>query len=214
MKNLTNNCIFSGIQEESISNIIECFALEQKKFSEKEIICSYNKEYQQLGLIVSGAVSVNRIRLDGSFDMLEYIEENGLFGAFFGHSDDMSENIVICEKKCVIVFMDKSQITKRCSNSCMHHSMLIENLLSVMSDKIMILSEKVDILSHRTIREKLLCYFDMQRQKQNQNPFMIPFSYSSLANYLCVDRSAMMRELSNLRKDSSIQTDKRQIKLP
>ncbi|MDD3395531.1 MAG: Crp/Fnr family transcriptional regulator, partial [Anaerotignum sp.] len=155
----------------------------------------------------------NRINADGSLDMLEYIEDSGIFGAAFSFFEHDDEFIVLCEKDCAILFVDKSHITKRCFKACAHHSIVIENLLTFMSKKIVNLTEKVDILSHRTIRDKLLCYFRMQTAKAGANAFQMPFSFLALANYLCIDRSAMMRELKKMKDDDIVQVNDKKIYL-
>lgn len=204
MENLIKNPIFAGVSLEDVEKMIVCFEAEKKFFKEKQTVYVYNLGCQKVGLLYHGCVSINRINADGSLDMLEYIENSGIFGATFSFFEHDDEFIVVCEKDCAILFVDKSQITKRCAKACAHHSTVIENLLSFMSKKIVDLTEKVDILSHRTIRDKLLCYFRMQLAKSGTNSFQLPFSFLALANYLCIDRSAMMRELKKMKEDQVV----------
>ncbi len=213
MENLIKNPIFTGVSIDDIEKMVVCFEADKKIFREKEVVSVYDVGCQKVGLLYHGCVSINRINADGSLDMLEYIENSGIFGAAFSFYQHEDEFIVICEKNCTILFVDKTHITKRCSNACAHHSIVIENLLSFMSEKISSLTEKVDILSHRTIREKLLCYFRVQLAKKGNNHFHLPFSYLALANYLCIDRSAMMRELKKMKEDDVVQVSGKKIYL-
>lgn len=213
MKNLLNNPIFLGVTLEDVEKMVVCFEAEKKFFQEKQTVYVYDVGCQKVGLLYHGCVSINRINADGSLDMLEYIEDSGIFGAAFSFFEHDDEFIVLCEKDCAILFVDKSHITKRCSNACAHHSIVIENLLTFMSKKIVNLTEKVDILSHRTIRDKLLCYFRMQTAKAGTNSFQLPFSFLALANYLCIDRSAMMRELKKMKEDAIIRVNGKKIYL-
>lgn len=213
MNNLIKNPIFTGVSIEDIEKMVVCFEAQKKTFHEKETVSVYDVNCQKVGLLYHGCVSINRINTDGTLDMLEYIENSGIFGAAFSFFEHNDEFIVLCEKDCAILFVDKSHITKRCSNACAHHSVVIENLLSFMSKKITNLTEKVDILSHRTIREKLLCYFRVQLAKTGMNHFKLPFSYLALANYLCIDRSAMMRELKKMKEDDVVKINGKKIYL-
>ena len=70
-------------------------------------------------------------------------------------------------------------------------------MLGLLSDKAQSLSERVDVLSRRSIREKLLCYFRQLAKKSGGTIFTLPFSLSALADYIATDRSAMMRELKS-----------------
>ncbi|MDD3393944.1 MAG: Crp/Fnr family transcriptional regulator [Anaerotignum sp.] len=213
MKNLIKNPIFAGVSIEDVEKMVVCFEAEKKFFHEKQTVYVYNIGCQKVGLLYHGCVSINRINADGSLDMLEYIEDSGIFGAAFSFFEHDDEFIVLCEKDCAILFVDKSHITKRCFKACAHHSIVIENLLTFMSKKIVNLTEKVDILSHRTIRDKLLCYFRMQTAKSGANSFQMPFSFLALANYLCIDRSAMMRELKKMKEDDIVQVNDKKIYL-
>ena len=86
-------------------------------------------------------------------------------------------------------------------------------MLRLMSDKAQALSQRVDVLSRRSIREKLLCYFRQLSERAGSNTFTLPFSLSTLADYIATDRSAMMRELKRLREEGAIRSDGRQFTL-
>ena len=86
-------------------------------------------------------------------------------------------------------------------------------MLRLMSDKAQMLSERVDVLSRRSIRDKLLCYFRQQSQRAGSASIRLPFSLSVLADYIATDRSAMMRELKKLKEEGFLTSDGRQIRL-
>ncbi len=206
---ILENPLFFGISEESLEKMRICFQMEEKSFREKEEIPIEGK----VGILLDGSVSLNRLSPDGNLDMLEYMSDGGIFGAFVNLFQQNGEILVLCEKKCRVVLIDAYHITKRCSNACLHHSIIVENLLNLMTDKVQQLSEKVEILSNRSIREKLLCYFRMQTTKCGKQYFTLPFSVSSLANYLCVDRCAMTRELKHMKEEGILEMQGKQIQL-
>ena len=88
------------------------------------------------------------------------------------------------------------------SSACPFHAKLIENMLGLLAKKNLMLNQKIEILSKRTTREKLLCFFDAQRGAAKR--FTIPFNREELAHYLCVDRSAMSNELCKMRDEGLI----------
>lgn len=204
---LLENPLFAGISASELAQMETCFQMERKTYREKEELSMQNK----VGILLSGSISLNRLDVDGNLYMLEYMTEGSIFGAFFSLFADTSDLIVLCEKACTVVFIDTYHITKRCQNACHHHSVVVENLLQLMTEKVQQLSEKVEILSHRSIREKLLCYFRMQSGKQGGVDFELPFSFSALASYLCVDRSAMTRELRKMKAEGLLEVKGRNI---
>ena len=213
MENLSKNALFQNVSSESIERMIPCFEMKKRSFSEKDIIPTSEGTKQYVCLLLEGAVSVSRISIDGSLDLLEYLENTGVFGDAFAFSNQEDEFISVCEKDCSVLFIEKSQITKRCSNACQHHTQVVENMLQLMGNKVVHLTEKVDILSHRSIRGKLMSYFRIQSTKQGALTFELPFSLLKLANYLCIDRSAMMRELKKMKDEEVIELDGRMVTL-
>ena len=74
-------------------------------------------------------------------------------------------------------------------------------------------SERVEVLSRRSIREKLLCYFGLQTGGDDCGSFHLPFTLSALAAYISADRSAMMRELRKMKEEHLVDIDRGQVTL-
>ena len=110
-----------------------------------------------------------------------------------------------------MLYLDYDQITNRCENACLHHSILVQNLFRLLSPKTLRLSERVEVLSRRSIREKLLCYFEQLARRATSETVTLPFSLSALAEYISADRSAMMRELKKLKEEGVVQTENRRV---
>ena len=81
-------------------------------------------------------------------------------------------------------------------------------MVHIIANKNRDLMRKVEVVSKRTIREKLLAYLSIQTQTQNSRYFEIPLGRVELAEYLCVDRSALTRELVKMKEDGLIDYDK------
>lgn len=206
MEKIIHNPFFTGTSQEEIERMMVCFDIKKRTFSEKEEVCNYDRHADQIGLLIEGSISLNRINVDGTLDMLEYMEDSGIFGASLIFSSHEDAFLVICEKKCTILFIEKHHIMKRCENACPHHTQVVQNLMELMAGKVINLTAKVDILSQRSTRNKLISYFKTLSAKNNSTSFTLPFSLLALANYLCVDRSAMMRELKKLKEEGLVET--------
>lgn len=111
---LLENPLFAGISKQELDEMTHCFAMEQKQYREKEEIPVANR----IGILLSGSVSLNRINADGTLDMLEFLTDGGIFGAFLSVVQDSGNFIIFCEKECTIIFIDAIHITKRCSRAC------------------------------------------------------------------------------------------------
>ena len=207
--------MFQGISYDEYRRMLTCFQAVQRSYRPEEMIYDFSKPNQNaVGIIERGAASLIRIDADGVATVLEELHAGGVFGkdlAFAGSREDSLE--VVCRTACDVLFIDYPHILKRCENACYHHSLLVQNMLRLMADKAQSLSERVDVLSRRSIREKLLCYFRQQSEKEGADTFTLPFSLSTLADYIATDRSAMMRELKRLREEGTVSSDGRRFTL-
>lgn len=209
-----NSALFAGVDEESCNNMLRCFGAYERQFSARQVILSCGERQDMIGVLLSGSAELLRLSEDGGRTVLETLNEGSVFGeelAFTGTRDGSA--VIECREDCRVVFMRYDQITKRCENACLHHSLLVQNLFRLLSTKTLQLSERVEVLSRRTIREKLLCCFEQLSRREKSNSFLLPFSLSALAEYISADRSAMMRELKKLREEGIVQTENRQITL-
>ena len=95
-----------------------------------------------------------------------------------------------------------------CTMACCFHHRLIENMVHIIANKNRDLMRKVEVVSKRTIREKLLTCLLVQVQDQNFRYVEIPLGRVELAEYLCVDRSALTRELAKMKAEGLIDYDR------
>lgn len=206
-----DNALFNGMSNEEFDRMMVCFAPVERHFKSGEIVCDYSTFSDNIGIVQGGQVQVIRIDSDGNRTILENIGDNEVFGKSISFCKTKNDYIeVMCKKDCSVLFIGYRHIIKRCENACIHHSLFVENMLQLMSARAVSLSLRVEILSQRSIRNKLYAYFNSEVQNEIQDKQangVINFSYSDLADYLCVDRSAMMRELKKMRDDGIVQID-------
>jgi CRP-like cAMP-binding protein len=202
---LRKSPLFDEISYESYLAMYDCFHAVSKSFRQDDVIYDFSTGGDAVGILERGMASLIRIDQEGVETVMEDLHTGGVFGrtlAFAGNQFDSLQ--VVCRISCEVLFIDYAHILKRCEKACTHHSVLVRNMLRLMADKAQALSERVDVLSRRSIRDKLLCYFDQLREKAGDDTFHLPFSLSTLAEYIATDRSAMMRELKKLRDEGIV----------
>lgn len=214
-KELEKSPLFRDISYDEYLRMLSCFQAVQRSFRPDDLIYDLSPEKNDaVGIVERGTAALIRIDEEGIATVLEELGTGGVFGrslAFAGSGEDSLE--VVCRTPCDVLFIDYPHILKRCEKACTHHSLLVQNMLGLISEKAQALSRRVDVLSRRSIREKLLCYFRQLAEKEGSRTFTLPFSLSTLADYIATDRSAMMRELKRLREEGIIRSDGRQITL-
>lgn len=211
--NTDENQLFSGIPREQVEQMLPCLEASRREFSAGRLIYSYQSG-KTAAILLKGTASVVRYEANGSRTILESLGEGGIFGAGLDfHTESLGSVHVICDSSCQVLFLNYEKMIRPCRNACPRHLDLVQNILSILSCKSRLLGERVEVLSQRSIRDKLMCYFSQLAAKQGASTFTLPFSMMDLADFLSVNRSAMVRELKSMREDGLVAVNRREITL-
>ena len=112
-----------------------------------------------------------------------------------------------------MLLLDCRRLSTPCASACKAHGKLIHNLLWVLAEKNLFLSGKLDHLSGRTIRERLLSYLEAEAGRTGRTTIVVPFDRQALADYLCVDRSALSRTIGQLQREGTLEVQGRRFRL-
>ncbi len=190
-----------------------CAKAQTKKFDKNEIITSYIKNRNQICILKSGLADLVRYDINGNKTIVETLKENDVFGEVFFPVKTNNELFVLAREKCEIVYFIYDDIQQKCTKGCKFHDELNGNLLHLILNKTISQNVRIELLTKRSTREKLQSYFATLTKGGITRTFNIPLSYTDLADYLSVDRSAMMRELKSLQEEGFIQRDGSKITL-
>lgn len=165
--------------------------------------------YKYFGIVLSGISQVIKTDAAGRQMILSVLASTDLFGEVLACADIKKSPVTItAASKCEVLFIDFNRVVHLCSNACEFHSILIKNMLRVIARKNLELNRKINYLSLKGMREKLSAFMLDQAEKNGSMKFKISMSRSELADYLNVDRSAMSRELSRMKHEGILETDK------
>ena len=126
------------------------------------------------------------------------------FGEIFYNLNINNELFVKAREKTKVLMFNNDIFEKKCKKNCKFHDELLVGLPNLVLTKVSDLNLRIELLSQKTIRDKLLSYFRILSENNFSKTFVIPFSLTDLADYLSIDRSAMMRELKMLKEDGII----------
>ena len=201
--------LFANIDMSDIKSLLNCLSAKTEYFKENETIFLAGNKAEFVGIVLSGQVQVVKEDFYGNKNIVASIEKGQLFGEAFACADlKILPVSVFSAEDSEIMLIDYRKIITTCSNTCSFHSKLIYNMLRIVANKNIILSQKIEFISKRTTKEKLLAYLSSEAKKAGSNSFSIPFSRQELADFLSVDRSAMSAELCKLRDSGVIEFNK------
>ena len=204
-----NSPLFDGIDEEERNAVLHCVGYHIGTFRKGDIVAFEEENMKHIGIILSGSVDMIKEDLWGNRTMLVRMHKDALFGETFACSEDnLSLVSFMVSEDAEILFLPFDRVMRSCTMACAFHHRLIENMVRIIADKNRELMRKVEVVSKRTIREKLMAYLSIQAQLQDSRYFELPFGRVELAEYLCVDRSALTRELEKMKSDGLIDYDK------
>ena len=144
--------------------------------------------------------------------IIEELEEQDVFGSFISSLKN-KEYEIIAKEDTEIIIIDYDNIINCNLTNKSFYNQFIKNLLQITSKKIQEKNERIEILTKKTIRNKLLEYFKIISKKHNSKYIYLPFNFTDLADYLAIDRSAMSRELKYLKEEGFIEIKGKRIKL-
>lgn len=206
--------LFKGIDENDCNRMIECFNAKIEKYRSGEIIKDSPAESKKLRLVLSGRLVRVKYDINGNRTIIEQFEKNDLIGVPLEENESRGDTEIICEAASEMMLIEYSEITKRCSKACMCHTIVVENLLEIMSKKTVALRDRVDVLSQRSISGKLMRYLQLIDEKKTQNEYSeIPFSITELSDYLCVNRSALQRTIKKLTENGELEFEHRKFRI-
>jgi len=201
--------LFEGIEPHELKSLISCLGAKYRSYEKNETVLLAGSHVEQIGIVLTGSVQVIKEDLIGNRTIIGNVGEYELFAEVFAcASVNVIPITVIASEDCTIMWIGFHKIVATCPSSCVFHTKLIENMMKILARKNMLLNQKIDCLSKRSIRDKLITYLISQADRQKSLIFSIPFSRNELADYLCVDRSAMSRELGKMRDEGLLDYDR------
>ena len=208
---LKKSLLFVGLSPQELDHFIACKKPVVKTFQPREIIFAEESHIKEIGVIITGEALISKNDIYGNENIILHLKEADSFGEAIALAQHEPSRVnVIAKSQTVIAFFDINQFITGCQMFCSYHQKINKNLLQVLAKKLIELHKKVDTLSKRSIRDKLLEYIHYC-PKLEKNVALIPFSRQELANYLNVDRSALSREMKTMVDEKIIKVEGKKI---
>ena len=189
-------------------NLSKCVNVNTKIYTNKELILSYTPIKKQIGFITYGKAFVIKTDIDGNTTIMRELKENDIFSnLFYKYSED--EIYIVSNNYTEVVFIDYYSTLKNCQKDCPFHTNLVIQLFELLIEDNRLLTEKIELLSKRSVREKIT--FFLKKRMNKENIFKVTTSYKAIAEYIAVDRSNFMRELNKMEKEGLLKKDGRLI---
>ena len=206
---LAGTRLFQGIREHEIEAMLTCLSAEERTYGKNAYIYRAGDVTGRLGVVMEGAVNIIKDDVWGNRKIIENIGGGQIFGETYAclKGEPLMVDVQASERSRIL-FMDVNRILTTCSSSCDFHNRLIRSLMYVLAGKNLMLTKKMDIITPKSLRERVMVYLSQESVKQGGRTVTVPFNRQQMADYLSVDRSALSAELSRMQRDGVISYEK------
>lgn len=206
--------LFAQVGRENYEKMLRCFGARIVSVRKNAAIFSEGQTADRVGIVLSGSVQIVQEDYLGNRSILSVAFPGELFAEGFACAGVDSLPVgAIAATDSTVMLVDCSHIMTMCANACAFHNQMIRNLLLSVAQSNLRLNQKIEILSKRTTREKVMAYLLSEAKLHGSNDFVIPYDRQELADYLGVERSAMSTVISGLCRDGFIRTERRHFHL-
>lgn len=197
--------VFSDFSLEEIENILKDIDIKQCNYSKDEIIAFEGEDINRVGIVLEGTISVQKHYISGKVLNINHLKKGDLFGEVIIFSSiDKYPSTIVCEKNCKVAFIYKEDIVKLCKNN----TKFLTKFMGILSNKILMLNNRVRVLSYSTIREKIADYLLNEYKLQGNMVLEVKDNREKLAENFGVARPSISRELINMKNENLIDYNK------
>lgn len=201
--------IFKNFSIDEIIEIFSVISFYEKDYKKNDIILAENTKVEYFGIITNGKIALSNFDYFGNRNILNVFEKGDSFAEALVSLEIQIPHEVISLIDSSIVWIEYKSLSKS-----LYYQKILNNLLNIISTKNLILNKKLQILSKRTTREKILEYLSNQKKTLSlDSNFEINLNRNEMADYLALDRSNLSRELGKLKKEGIIDFKKNKFKL-
>ena len=204
--------VFTGLSHSDKKKLFTLLAVHTYVFNPNQNILETLKNDDIIGIILEGFASINHVNYNGDKTFVDELSEEHIFGTVISQINSSDYEMIAKEKTTIMIIDYKNLINPNYINY-KYYNVFIQNLFTIINEKMKQKNERINILTKKTIRNKLLEYFQIEQSKNHSKNIYLPSSFTSLADYLAIDRSAMTRELKYLKDEGFIEIKGKRITL-
>ena len=198
--------LFRNLDEDQIQHLLNFIGFSEKTYSREESIVLEDDVCDSLGIVLKGRIELQTIFPNGNVITHMDLEKSDVFGEalLFSKFNKYPVHIQsITQSKVLFIKKDKLM------HGLLHHPILLQNFLTLLSTKLFVMNNKVKILSLDTIRKKVAYFLIEQYKIQKSLKIKCSLSRKQMAEHLAVQRPSLSRELIKMKEDGLIEFDEK-----
>lgn len=206
---LTQCPVFRGVPENEIEGLLNKIHFQVKKFNKEDIIAIAGEEVKALYIIVSGSARGEMINYSGKTIKIEDIEApKPLASAFLFGKENKYPVTVTANNKLTVLAVPVPEFLKLLQED----TRILRNYLNSISTRAQFLSQKIQFLSFKSIKEKI-AHFLLQLAGEKFHSIELRHTQQQLSDMFGVTRPSFARVLGEMQQDGLIKIEKKTVTL-
>ncbi len=206
------NSLFDGISELQKNKLFKILETHTYKFNKNEEIVITLSNEKVVCILLSGYAHILNTNYNGEEYLVEELNPNDVFGTTISNINGSEYEVRAIEESKVLVINYNTLINPK-NTTHSYFNIFILNLFNILNQKMQETNERIRILTKKSIRDKLLAFFENEYKKNRSKFIYLSGNFKELADYLSTNRSAMFRELKYLKEEKFIKIEGKKITL-
>ena len=204
--------LFQGLPPDALEYALSYFEAHVKAYEKGDFLHQVSFPLERFGLVLSGTIQVSMDDMDGHHIIMNNVSAGGLFGEAYCFLGTDAPIYICAVTGAEVLWMRPTRVKAPRLPLQERDQMLANRFVAALASRTLSLNQRIQILSRRTLREKLIPFLSQSATAQGDT-FTVPFDRASMANFLGADRSALSRELSHLRKEGVLDYHRNQFRI-
>jgi CRP-like cAMP-binding protein len=206
---ISSDPLFKDISKSDISHLLYCLRCVKKEFPKDSFIFQEGDKADYAVFLLKGNVDLIRYDEDGNENIIESFRPGQSFGEAFAIKENSLFGVsALVKESATALFIFLRPLLSEMD--CPFSQLLIKNLVVVLAEKDLLMNAKLNVLSKKGLRGKVMEYLSAYSHGKKNVFFKVPFSRQEMADYFGCDRSALSRLLSSMKEDGTIDFYKHQ----
>lgn len=177
----------------------------ERTFTSNQIIVEQGQKVSHIGIIQSGTIMGMKYHFNGEAQILRMYKEGEVFSLdAVNTSAQTSPVTLVSQQQSLILFFSYQKLMQLEKISTKVKEKMLYNINQILSNECIRLMYKIDVLSKRTLQERILTYLSIIQEKRGASAIDISMNQEQFAQYLCVNRSVLSKTLNHMRKEHVI----------
>jgi len=214
MAQLMSIDLFSNIDTCELSGLLECVGARCVEYKAGDFIIEESAITSEFGIMLTGRGRSIKWDASGKIVTITLIEPGGVMGVMLVAKGNRKSPVAVqATQNATVMLIPFNNLLSRCNKNCPQHEQLLKNYIGAVAEKGLELHERINCLLKPSAREKIISYLQRVSREHQSKIFAIPMNRNAMAEYLNIERSALSRELSRMKKDGVIEYRKSEFEL-